>query len=106
MKRLAIITCAALLGCGVVPVTYITRAASAAEAAPNVDSPELIRQTLNQNVGKRVKVRLVSGQDLDGKLAKVGAYGVVLTELSGMEFFEATVRLEQVAAVIVRSAGK
>ena len=78
----------------------------AAETAHNVDSPELIRQTLNQNVGKRVKIKLISGQDLEGKLGKVGAYGIVLTELTGMEFFEATVRLEQIAGVIVRSAGK
>ena len=52
--------------------------------------------------GKRVKVKLLSGQDLDGKVAKVGTQALVLTELSGMEFFDATVRLDQVAAVIVR----
>jgi hypothetical protein len=88
------------------PLTHTTTTATAAEAVPNVDSPELIRQTLNQNLGKRVKIRLLSGQDLEGKLGKVGAYGIVLTELTGMEFFEATVRLEQIAGVIVRSAGK
>ena len=106
MNRIAIVACAALLCCGVLPVTYTARTAMAAETAPNVDSPELIRQTLNQNVGKRVKIKLISGQDLEGKLGKVGAYGIVLTELTGMEFFEATVRLEQIAGVIVRSAGK
>jgi hypothetical protein len=107
MNRIAIVACAALLGCGVLPFTHATRIATAAELpAPNVDSPELIRQALNQNVGKRVKVKLLSGQDLEGKLGKVGSYGIVLTELTGMEFFEATLRLEQIAAVIVRSAGK
>lgn len=52
--------------------------------------------------GKRVKVKLLSGQDLDGKVTKVGTQAVTLSELSGMEFFDATVRLDQVAAVIVR----
>ena len=49
-----------------------------------------------------MKVKLVSGQDLDGKVAKVGSQVVVFSELSGMEFSDATVRLDQVAAVLVR----
>jgi hypothetical protein len=106
VSRIAIVACAAFLGFGVLPAALTAGAAVASEALPNVDSPELIRQTLNQNVGKRVKVKLISGQDVEGKLARVGAYGAVLTELTGMEFFEATVRLEQVAGVIVRSPGK
>lgn len=71
---------------------------------PTVDanSPDAVRQALEQQQGKRVKVKLVSGQDLDGKVAKVGSQVVVLSELSGMEFFDATVRLDQVAAVLVR----
>ena len=35
-------------------------------------------------------------------MAKVGTQAVALTELSGMEFFDATIRLDRVAAVIVR----
>jgi hypothetical protein len=31
---------------------------------------------------------------------------LVLSELSGMEFFDATIRLDQVAAVIVRARAK
>jgi len=56
--------------------------------------------------GKRVKVKLLSGQDLDGKVAKVGTQAVVLSELGGMEFFDATLRLDQVAAVVVKSRTK
>jgi hypothetical protein len=32
----------------------------------------------------------------------VGAHAIIVTELSGMEFFDATVRIDQVASVIVR----
>jgi hypothetical protein len=60
--------------------------------------------TLQAQAGKRVKVKLASGQDLEGQVARVSAHAVVLTELTGMEFFDATIRLEQVAAVIVRRA--
>lgn len=76
--------------------------AHAEEPAVELNSPDVLRQMLEQQVGKRVKVKLLSGQDLDGKVTRVGTQAVALTELSGMEFFDATVRLDQVAAVIVR----
>ncbi len=72
----------------------------------DLNSAEILRQTIEQNTGKRVKLKLISGQDLDGQVAKVGTHAVSLTELSGMELFDATVRLDQVAAVVVRRAGK
>ncbi|MFZ1504944.1 MAG: hypothetical protein WAS50_17425, partial [Nitrospira sp.] len=67
-----------------------------------LNSPDVMRQLLEQQVGKRVKIKLLSGQDLDGKVAKVGTQAVLLSELSGMEFFDATLRLDQVAAVVVK----
>jgi hypothetical protein len=65
-----------------------------------------IQAAIAQQAGKRVKLKLVSGQDIEGVVAKVGTQAVSLTELTGMEFFDATVRVDQVAAVIVRRAGK
>ena len=78
----------------------------AEEPTVELNSPEVVRQVLEQQVGKRVKVKLLSGQDLDGKVAKVGTQAVVLSELGGMEFFDATLRLDQVAAVVVKSRTK
>ena len=72
----------------------------------DLSSAESLRQVIEQNTGKRVKLKLTSGQDLEGQVSKVGNHAVSLTELSGMEFFDATVRLDEVAAVIVRRAGK
>jgi hypothetical protein len=72
----------------------------------DLSSADSLRQTIEQHVGKRVKLKLVSGQDVEGQVAKVGTHAVSLTELTGMEFFDATVRLDQVAAVIVRRAAK
>lgn len=79
-------------------------APSALGEEPQLDlnSPDVIKQMLDQHVGRRVKVKLKSGQDLEGKVAKVGSHAVQLTELSGMEFFDATVKLDEVATVIVR----
>lgn len=87
-----------ILGGGIFAVPLIR----AEEPVVELNSPDVLRQILEQQVGKRVKVKLLSGQDLDGKVAKVGTQAITLSELSGMELFDATVRLDQVAAVIVR----
>lgn len=83
-----------------------TRTTMAQNSQIELSSSETIYRTIEQQVGKRVKLKLVSGQDIEGQVAKVGNEAVLLTELTGMEFFDATVRLNQVAAVIVRRAGK
>ncbi|MGC4098364.1 MAG: hypothetical protein QM706_14715 [Nitrospira sp.] len=75
-----------------------------ADEATSVDlnSPDVLKSALEQQAGKRVKLKLESGQDLEGKVAKVGSHAVRFAELTGMEFFDATVKLEDIAAVIVK----
>jgi len=65
--------------------------------------PESIKAALELQKGKLAKVHLVSGKDLEGKVFSVGTEVVVVSELTGMEFFSATVRIDQVAAVISRT---
>jgi len=72
----------------------------------DLSNNDSMRQTIEAHAGKRVKLKLVSGQDIEGVVGKVGSHAVSLTELTGMEFFDATVRIDQVAAVIVRRAAK
>jgi hypothetical protein len=82
-----------------------------AAIAPRVDAqsrsvdlsaPDAIRVTLDQQTGKRVKVKLNSGQDIEGIVNHVGAQALSLTSLTGQEFFDATIRVDQIAAVIMR----
>ena len=72
----------------------------------SAESPGSIRQALEQQLGKRAKLKLVSGQDVEGKVVNVGEKVVNVSELTGMEYFGATVRLDQVAAVIARTSGQ
>ncbi len=72
----------------------------AAETATPATS---IKTALELRTGKQAKIKLVSGQDLEGRVQSVGAEVVVIAELTGMEFFSATVRIDQVAAVISRT---
>jgi hypothetical protein len=77
-----------------------------AQTSVDPNSPDSIRATLEAQLKKRVRVKLVSGQDLEGQVAQLGSHAVLLTELAGMEFYDATVRLDQIAAVVVRKAGR
>jgi hypothetical protein len=103
-RRTVRVLCAIVLGVciGVGGTAGTVPTVSAEEHVLDLNSPDAIKQVLEQQVGKRVKVKLLSGQDLEGKVAKVGSHAVQFSELSGMEFFDATVRMDQVAAVIVR----
>ena len=68
----------------------------------DLNSPDAVRAAVDQQVGRRVRLKLISGQDVEGQIARVGSTAVYVTELTGQEFFDATIRLDQVAAVIVR----
>lgn len=81
-------------------------AVAADESNVDVNSSDAMKVTLEQQVGKRVKIKLCSGQDVEGKVAKVGSHVVLLTELVGMELFDATIKLNDVTAVIVRVRSK
>jgi hypothetical protein len=70
----------------------------------DLNNPEVMHLALDQQVGKRVRVKLIAGGDLEGTVSRVGRSAVFLTDLAGMEFYDATVRVEQIAAVIVRRA--
>ncbi len=57
--------------------------------------------------GKTVRLRLAgSGEDVVGKLQKVGKELAHISDLSGREFFDAVVRIDQVAAVSVQVRGR
>ncbi|MFO0775694.1 MAG: hypothetical protein U0172_13620 [Nitrospiraceae bacterium] len=101
---LAMVLVGAMTGIGSLAISIPT--VSAEEATLDLNSPDAVKQALEQQVGKRVKLKLESGQDLEGKIAKVGSQAVQLSELTGMEFYDATVKLEEIAAVIVRARTK
>ena len=53
--------------------------------------------------GKRITVRLRSGQELTGTVRDVTDRLLVLGEVSGRKFFDAVVPLEAIEAILVRT---
>lgn len=83
-------------------VTAMSLGAHADTLAPAKESTQAT--ILQSQAGKQVELRLKSGEKISGKVAFVGDNVVHLTTLTGMEMFEATVSLDSISAVIVRTA--
>ena len=73
-----------------------------AQDVPLEVNADAIKVNLERQMGKRVRLRLISGQDVEGTVVAVGTASVHVGRLAGMDFFDAVVRLDQIAAVIVR----
>ena len=64
-----------------------------------------VRDVLTENTGKRVIVRMESGENLEGTVTKVGDSLVHIAKLSGKDFYDAVVRLDQISAVLFKVRG-
>lgn len=57
-----------------------------------------INDIMSENTGKRVIVRMDSGEDLEGTVGKVGISLVHLSKISGKDFYDAVVRIDRISA--------
>ena len=64
-----------------------------------------IRDVLQENFGKRVIVRLESGESLEGAVLKVGDTVVHLARITGRDFYDAVVRIDRISAVLFKVRG-
>ena len=103
----------AVLGLGVMAQLLAPVAPAAAQTPAAGQEKKMFEEqdtmasVLSRLEGKPVRIRLAGGGDeLVGKLEKVGKEVVHLSNLSGREFFDAVVRVDQVAAVSVQVRGR
>ena len=62
-----------------------------------------IKEILAAHVGKRVAVRLGSGGEIEGTVAKVGDHLVYISKLTGKDFYDSIVRIDHIDAVTYRA---
>jgi hypothetical protein len=91
-------------------LAVILVSAGLALAPGGVNSAELkvapgdnVESVLAAQKGKKVTVRLRSGQETTGTVTMVSAKLVQLAAVAGKEFFDAVVPLEAIEAVFVRT---
>ncbi len=62
-----------------------------------------IKEILTSYVGKRVALRMDSGEELEGIITTVGDQLVHVAKLSKRDFYDAVVRIDKINAVIFRA---
>lgn len=77
--------------------------ASAQEKGIKIEGGDTVKSVLERHPGKTVTVRLHGGEELSGKVTKVGDEVVHLAELTGRDFYDAIVPLDHIDAVILRA---
>lgn len=102
-----------VLGLGFAALLLAPQAPAAAQAPAAgqekkvFEEQDTMASVLSRLEGKPVRIRLAGGgEEIVGKLEKVGKEVVHLSNLSGREFFDAVVRVDQVAAVSVQVRGR
>ena len=70
-----------------------------------IHKADTIKTLLTKHVGKRVSIQLNSGTELNGLLSNVGENVVQLSELSGKDFYDALIRINNIEALVVEVRG-
>jgi hypothetical protein len=87
-------------------VAAVTCASSSAEEKASLQPNATILSALQANTGKTVELRMQCGEKIGGKVEQVNDNVVLLSRLTGAEFFDGVVNLKDISAVVTRSAGK
>lgn len=65
-----------------------------------------MRAILESDVGLPVKLRLRSGNEISGTVTRVGNGIVQISEVSGMEFYDAIVNIDDISALLIKARSK
>lgn len=96
MKRSIPISVFFLLGCLAAPL------ACAEEMKLELKPGTTMKEVLAEQTGKRVALRLGSGEEIEGTVTSVGNSLAHISRLSGKDFYDAVVSIDQVSAVRIR----
>jgi hypothetical protein len=77
-----------------------------AQEKANLQPNATVLTVLQGNVGKTVELRMNCGEKIGGRVEQVNENLVLLSHLTGQEFFDGFVNAKEISAVVIRSAGK
>ena len=89
---------AALLGASILAAVPVPAAAQL-----QVGAADTVESVVSAQKGKRVTLRLRSGQELTGNVVAVTSKVVHLGAIQGREFFDAVIPLDAIEAVLLRT---
>ncbi len=77
----------------------------AEEKKYELNTASVIKDILIEQTGKRVYLRMDSGEEVLGIVAKVGDHLVHISGLAGRDFYDATIRIDRISAIIFKVRG-
>ena len=87
-------------------ITAVTCASSFAQDKTSLQPNATVLSVLQGNTGKTVELRMQCSEKIGGKVEQVNDNVVLLSHLTGAEYFDGFVNLKDISAVVIRSAGK
>jgi hypothetical protein len=101
-KRMTAVVLAALM----ILTAALSVEALAGEAGFEIRGSDTIGSVLERHVGKRVELKLASGESVSGTVGKVEQLVVHVERLVGKDFYDAVVRIDGIDAVVFRAREK
>jgi len=87
-------------------IVAVTCASSFAQDKGSLQPNATILSVLQGSSGKTVELRMQCGEKVGGKVEQVNDNVVLLSHLTGAEYFDGFVNVKDISAVVIRSAGK
>ena len=87
-------------------IVAVTCASSLAQDKASLQPNATVLSILRGNTGKTVELRMQCGEKIGGKVDQVNDNVVLLSHLTGAEYFDGFVNVKDTSAVVIRSAGK
>ncbi len=87
-------------------LAFLLTSALHAQTKLEFQTADTVRAVVERQVGQVVELRLKSGDKIGGKVAQVGERMVHLTDLTGADFFQAVVSLDEITAVVLRTKAR
>jgi hypothetical protein len=87
-------------------MTTITCGSSFAQDKASLQPNATILSVLQGNTGRTVELRMQCGEKIGGKVEQVNDNVVLLSRLTGAEYFDGFVNVKDISAVVIRRAGK
>jgi hypothetical protein len=87
-------------------IVAVTCASSFAQDKASLQPNATILSVLQGSSGKTVELRMQCGEKVGGKVEQVNDNVVLLSHLTGAEYFDGFVNVKDISAVVIRSAGK